>query len=129
MTRGTSSAPRCRLGIALDKRSGRDAARNDLERNHVASPHDHLVVVVVFAAVEIVGRQAAKIEQTEDSRGRLRGKPALAGNLVAPSAVARGDVVHLRDDELVRLPGILVKNLRLSARDLDAFIHDRRTSI
>ena len=73
MTRGTSSAPRAMPGLRLHERAGGDAAHHDFERNHLRAPHEHLVVVVVFAAAQIVRRQAAQIEQPEDARGRLGG--------------------------------------------------------
>ena len=41
-------------GFALDERTGRDAASDDLERDHLRAPHEHLVVVVVLAAVRVV---------------------------------------------------------------------------
>ena len=87
-------------GIAFYERSGRHAAGHDFQRNHVCAAHDHLVVVVVFAAVEIVRRQTAQVEQPEDARGRLRGQPAFAGDLVAARAVAGRNLIGLRDDEL-----------------------------
>ncbi len=47
---------------------------------------------------------------------------------MAPRTVAGRDAVGLSDDELVWLSGVLVENLRLAARDLDAFVHASRTS-
>ena len=47
-------------GIAFDERAGRDAAGHDFQRNHVCAADDHLVFVVVFAAVEVVRRQTAR---------------------------------------------------------------------
>ena len=115
--------------IALDERTRRDAAGHDLERNHVCAPHDHLVVVVVFAAGEIVRRQAAQVEQPEDARGRLRGEAALARDHVAARAVAGRNLIGLLDDELMRLARILVEYLRLAARDFDPFVHVTLTSL
>jgi hypothetical protein len=116
-------------GIALGKRSGRYSAGDDFQRNHIGAPDDHLVVIVVLAAVEVVRGQTAEIEESEDARRRLCGQSALAGNLVTPRTVARGDLIGLRDDELMRLPRVLVEHLRLAARDLDAFVHVVCTSV
>ncbi len=86
-------------GHALDERAGRDAADDDLERDHRGAPDAHLVVVVVLASAEIVGRQTAEVQQPEDARGRDRREAALSFDRVAARAVAGGDVVELRDDE------------------------------
>ena len=108
---------------APHERAGRHAANHDLERNHLRAPHEHLVVVVVFAAADVVRRHAAQVQQPEDARGRLGGDAALAFDLVAPRAVAGGDRVHLLHDEQIRLPFGLEENLRLAARDLASFFH------
>ena len=90
-------------GLALDERARRNAAHDDFERNHLRAPDEHLVVVVVFAAVEVMGRQPAQIEQAEHARGRLRRDPAFARDLVAPRAVAARRSIDLLDDEHVGL--------------------------
>ncbi len=59
--------------VAFDERTGCDTANDHFERQHIAAAYDHLVVVVVFTAVEIVRRQSAEIEQAEYARGRLGG--------------------------------------------------------
>ena len=99
------------------------AAHHDLERQHRATSHEHLVVVVVLAAREIVRREPGEIEQAEHARGRLCGDAALARDLVAARAVAGRDRVERLHDENVRLSRLLVENLRLAARDFEAFVH------
>ena len=83
-------------GVALEIRTGGDAAHDDLDRDHLATAHDHLVAVFVFAAAEIVGRQTARVEQPVDARRRQRGEAAFALDGVALRAVARGDAVLRR---------------------------------
>ena len=49
-------------GLALHERTRRYAANDDFEGDHVAAAHEHLVIVVVFAAREIVRRQTAEVQ-------------------------------------------------------------------
>ena len=108
---------------ALHERAGGDAAHDDFERNHLRAPHEHLVVVVVFAAADVVRRHAAEIEQPEHARRRLGGDAALAVDLVAARAVARRNRVHLLHDEQIGLTLGFEQHLRLAARDLAPFLH------
>jgi hypothetical protein len=109
--------------IALDKRAGGDAARDDLQRYHRAAAHDHLVRIVVFAAAQIVRRQTAKVEQSEDAGGGLSGKPSFSADDVTARAIAGRDIIGLRHHELLRLAWVLVENLRFTARYFAALIH------
>ncbi len=108
-------------GLALDERAGRDAAHDDFERNHLRAAHEHLVVVVVFAAAEVVRRQAAQVEQPEDARASSwpRSGPCLRSSSRRAPSPAR-DRVELRHDEHVGLTRLLVQHLGLAARDFVA---------
>jgi len=85
--------------------------------------HEHLVIVRVLAAAQVVRGQACFVEQPVDATRGQRGETAFAGDDVALGSIACRDAVLLDDDERVRPVWMLIQDLGLATSDLGAFVH------